>query len=62
MDSRVCVHRSLVLRVLILSIYDVINIHLINENPHVNVVKILRYCFEKYNELTDSYIYCILSI
>ena len=61
MDSRVCVHYSLDCGVLVLYIYDMNNIHYINGNPHVNVVKILRYCFEIYNELADSYINGIVS-
>ena len=47
MDSRVCVHRSLVLGVLVLYIYDVNNIHLINGNLHVNVVNIITVLFRE---------------
>ena len=63
MDSRVCVHRSLVLGVLVLYIYVVNNLHLINGNLHVNVVNIITVLFrEKHNGLTDSEIYYILRI
>ena len=54
---------QLSLGVLVLYIYDVNNIHLINGNLHVNVVNIITVLFrEKNNGLTDSEIYCILSI